>query len=310
MAFFREYIDGFRLTPELRPEVERMLAPLARLGAERVVVGMEANGPTVGFEGMYEMGLQISRDLARDGGRVDWDTWTVTGLDGIERSREGGIYQEPLYLPPLDDARAASLCVSWTSNSPVQPKIAMDIFETGCRLEIQAHPDEIVDLKVRVLEVLNQFVDPELLPTPPTFKVFIGHGGDPQWKYLYKTLNNIEGTRAEAFESAERAGFHTLVVVDQMVRSSSVAIVVMTGEDTDARGQLRARENVVHEVGFCQGALGVENTIVLLEEGVSEPSNIKGLTQIRFPRGALIDVEARILEVVEQRRQIFEYQQG
>lgn len=309
MAFYRDHIQGFRLTPNLQQEVEKMLAPLARHGAESIVASLEAQGPTEGFGGMWEQSLRYSKELEQRGGEIEWETWTVTDPEGIERSREGG-YGEPVYLPPLNNAIAASLSVSWTNSSPGSTRISLDIAGTGCRLEIEAHPDDIVDLKVLVLNVLRRFVDPDLLPAPATFKVFIGHGGDPQWKYLYKTLNSVEGMRAEAFESAERAGFHTLVVVDQMVRSSSVAVVVMTGEDTDATGQLRARENVVHEVGFCQGALGIQNTIVLLEEGVSEPSNIKGLTQIRFPRGALIDIEERIVKVLEERKQVFEYQQG
>lgn len=66
---------------------------------------------------------------------------------------------------------------------------------------------------------------------------------------------------------------------------------------------LRARENVAHEIGFCQGALGIDRTIVVMEEGISEPSNITGLTQIRFSRGALIDVQDRIIEAIRQRQQ-------
>jgi predicted nucleotide-binding protein len=111
-------------------------------------------------------------------------------------------------------------------------------------------------------------------------------------------FSKVHGFAVEAFESSERAGIHTLFVVDQMIRSSSVALVVMTGEDEMADGSMRARENVVHEIGYCQGALGIDRTIILLEEGVSEPSNIAGLTQIRFAKNSLIDAHDKILKTL------------
>jgi predicted nucleotide-binding protein len=57
----------------------------------------------------------------------------------------------------------------------------------------------------------------------------------------------------------------------------------MTAEDEQADGKIRARENVVHEVGLFQGRLGFSKAIVLLEDGCEEFSNIHGLGQIRFP---------------------------
>jgi predicted nucleotide-binding protein len=50
---------------------------------------------------------------------------------------------------------------------------------------------------------------------------------------------------------------------------------------------VRARENVVHEVGLFQGRLGFTRAIVLLEEGCEEFSNIHGLGQLRFPKGSI-----------------------
>jgi predicted nucleotide-binding protein len=71
----------------------------------------------------------------------------------------------------------------------------------------------------------------------------------------------------------------------KMLDGAAFAFLVMTAEDPQPDGRLRARENVVHEVGLFQGRLGFKRAIVLLEEGCDEFSNIQGLGQIRFPRG-------------------------
>lgn len=280
MAQLRDSIAGFRGTDSLQSMLEAALAPTP-----------PADGASAST--------------------LFWNEWTVTGADGITREKSGGVYDIPLTLPSLQDAKSAELRLIRSGFlTPDTATLEISLDGANCSFKIEAAEEIIEGLWEDVVEVLRQYIDPDLLPKPPLFKVFIGHGGDPQWKYLHRALNRSHGIVAEAFESSERAGYHTLVVVDQLVRSSAVAVVIMTGEDLDDTGNLRARENVVHEVGFCQGALGIENTIIVLEEHVSEPSNIAGLTQIRFSKGRLIDVEDRIVEVLQQRRQVFDYRES
>jgi hypothetical protein len=57
-------------------------------------------------------------------------------------------------------------------------------------------------------------------------------------------------------------------------------------------------------------ALGIENTVAVVKEGARPPSDIDGLTQIRFPTGRLLDVEDKIVEAPGQRRQAFELRIG
>jgi predicted nucleotide-binding protein len=47
---------------------------------------------------------------------------------------------------------------------------------------------------------------------------------------------------------------------------------------------MKARANVIHEVGLFQGRLGWTKAIVLLEEGCEDFSNIEGVGQIRYPK--------------------------
>ena len=59
----------------------------------------------------------------------------------------------------------------------------------------------------------------------------------------------------------------------------------MTGDDLDSDGNPRARENVMHEIGYFQGKFGLSAVCLLHEEGTSIPSNIHGLVYIPFPKG-------------------------
>jgi predicted nucleotide-binding protein len=85
-----------------------------------------------------------------------------------------------------------------------------------------------------------------------------------------------------------------------MLSSAGFAFLVMTGEDMHDDSELHARENVIHEIGLFQGKLGAKRAIILVEEGCSEFSNIRGLTQIRFPKGNISAKFEEIRRVLER----------
>jgi predicted nucleotide-binding protein len=66
------------------------------------------------------------------------------------------------------------------------------------------------------------------------------------------------------------AGITNITRLSQMLDDAAIAFLVMTSEDEQADGKMRARENVVHEAGLFQGKLGFTKAIVLLEEGCEE----------------------------------------
>lgn len=161
-------------------------------------------------------------------------------------------------------------------------------------------PIAILQKAKKVLEAIPS-PSSELMSGMP-FQVFVGHGGDRQWEVVrdFLTAADIDNV---TFESDERAGYATLETVAQMIYGAKVSVCVMTASDKMVDKTSRARENVVHEIGFSQGALGVANTIILLENGVSEFTNIAGLTQIRFDRGEIHTTRERVIAAIEARRQ-------
>ena len=87
-----------------------------------------------------------------------------------------------------------------------------------------------------------------------------------------------------------------------MLNEAAFAFLVMTGEDPAADGTIRARENVIHEIGLFQGRLGMHRAIVMLEEGCAPFSNIHGLTAIRFPKDDIMSASEEIRRVLEREK--------
>jgi len=179
-------------------------------------------------------------------------------------------------------------------------------FEDTQRTQVTLKMRSRVELE-RVFGIFEANVEKCRLPEPPKpttkKKIFIGHGHNAQWRNLKDHLHEKHGLDVEAYELGTRAGLTIKEVFDEMLTSSSFALLVLTGEDLDASGDFHARENVTHELGLFQGRLGWRKAIILLEEGVAEFSNIHGLNQIRFSKG---NIEATYGEVLATIRREFQ----
>ncbi len=143
------------------------------------------------------------------------------------------------------------------------------------------------------------------LPDPPKVKppeprIFIGHGRNTLWRDLKDHLQDKHGYSVEAYEIGARAGHTIRDILEDMLSKSSFALLIMTGEDETPEGDLRARQNVVHEAGLFQGKLGFSRAIVLLEEGTEEFSNIHGIEQIRFSKGNIKETYGEILATLKR----------
>jgi predicted nucleotide-binding protein len=130
--------------------------------------------------------------------------------------------------------------------------------------------------------------------------IFIGHGRDNQWLELQNLLEKKLGLRVIHFNHEAVAGISTKERLQQMVEAADIAFVVLTAEDELVDGTVSARDNVIHEVGLFQAALGFERTVAMLEDGCAEFSNIAGLGQIRFPKGRIRASFEDVREVLER----------
>jgi predicted nucleotide-binding protein len=131
-------------------------------------------------------------------------------------------------------------------------------------------------------------------------KVFIGHSHDDQWRLLKDHLHDLHRYEVIAYEIGPRAGLSVKEVLEKMLNDSSIAFLVLTGEDITNYGEVYARQNVVHELGLFQGRLGFNKAIALLEEGVVEFSNIYGINQIRFSKDNIRESFGDVLATIKR----------
>lgn len=166
----------------------------------------------------------------------------------------------------------------------------------------------IVEAKTRgeienVFELFEENQTQSIVPNDKEIKtpvIFIGHGRSSLWRDLKDHLTDKHDYKIEAYETGARAGHTIRDVLDEMANKSSFAILVMTGEDEDIEGKLKARPNVIHEIGLFQGRLGFSRAIVLLEDETEEFSNLFGIQQLRFSKGNIKEVFGDVLATLKR----------
>jgi len=115
-------------------------------------------------------------------------------------------------------------------------------------------------------------------------RVFITHGSANDWREVQSFIEkDVELPTLELAQEPNQ-GRTVLQKLDQESSRCSFAVIVMTGDDVDSDGNLRARENVMHEIGYFQGKYGMKAVCLLHEEGTNIPSNIHGLVYIPFTK--------------------------
>lgn len=132
-------------------------------------------------------------------------------------------------------------------------------------------------------------------------KIFIGHGRSLVWLLLKDFIKDDLKLPYEEFDSISPAGKTIKERLEEMLAVCCMAFIIMTGEDEQTDGKLRARENVVYEAGLFQGKLGFDEAIILLEDGCERFSNIEGLIYIPFPKGNIEAAFERVRKVLRQK---------
>ena len=114
-------------------------------------------------------------------------------------------------------------------------------------------------------------------------KIFISHGHSITLKLQLKDFLAAR-MKLDALILADQPN-RGLTIVEKLERISErccFAIIFMTRDDEQADGTKRARQNVIHEIGFFQGKYGRQNVVLLAERGLDLFTNISGIVRIEF----------------------------
>jgi len=223
----------------------------------------------------------------------------------IQKNHEKWSYDKvEEFLSQLDDD------VSHADVSLSNPELSLNFeiwpadFSLGSSVSISSNRRDYI---LRLGNVIDACAKDCFIPKPlepkkelPKPKIFIGHGGSLQWRDLKDHLHELHGYDVITYETGSRAGHTIRDVITDILNKSSFAILVMTGEDKMDDGSVRARQNVIHEIGLFQGKLGFTKAVVLKEDGTVEFSNINGVNQIRYTKGNIKETFGDVLAVLKR----------
>ncbi|MBC8492721.1 MAG: nucleotide-binding protein [Chloroflexi bacterium] len=113
--------------------------------------------------------------------------------------------------------------------------------------------------------------------------VFIAHGSNEVVRHRVKDfIAERCGLKPIILRELPSSGMTVIEKLEKYGRTADYAIMILTCDDIVADGEVRARQNVIQELGWFQGVLGRDRTAILLQSGVEWPSNITGIVYLEF----------------------------
>ena len=131
----------------------------------------------------------------------------------------------------------------------------------------------------------NAELAPPIEKIAPPKCVFITHGHSPDWREVQAFLERDFRIPTKELAQEPSSGMTIIEKLLAVSEQCDSAVIVMTAEDETIHGDLRARENVMHEIGFFQGKYGRGKVVLLHEDSTSIPTNLSGVVYVPFAKG-------------------------
>ena len=117
--------------------------------------------------------------------------------------------------------------------------------------------------------------------------VFLTHGRSSDWRAVQAFLEKDIGLKTIELAQEPNLGRTIVEKLEDGSRVCDTAVIVMTGDDQAKDGEVRVRENVMHEIGYFHGLYGRQCVVLLHEDGVHTPTNLAGIAYVPFPKGGI-----------------------
>ena len=154
---------------------------------------------------------------------------------------------------------------------------------------------ELINLVETMLEDLQLSSDLDSSPTETQIlsdEIFIVHGHNEEMKQsVARTIETLELKPIILHEQPNKG--RTIIEKFENYSQVSFAIILLSADDvafekesTIEQAKLRARQNVILELGFFIGKLGRERVLALFEDGVDIeiPSDYKGVLYVAYDK--------------------------
>ena len=131
-------------------------------------------------------------------------------------------------------------------------------------------------------------------------KIFISHGHNELLKHKLKDFVRDRLNMEPVILSEQADNGLTIVEKLEMYgKDCEFALILLTGDDETSSGKRRARQNVIHELGYFQGLLGRKHVLLIKEKGIELFSNISGLIYKEFISGSVESIFEDIRVAIE-----------
>ncbi|MCP3411517.1 TIR domain-containing protein [Bradyrhizobium sp. CCGB01] len=115
-------------------------------------------------------------------------------------------------------------------------------------------------------------------------RIFVVHGRDGEHRETVARFLGLLGLEAVILHEQPNKGRALITKFREVAADIGFAIVLMTPDDVggirDGEQHLRARQNVIFELGFFIGALGPDRVAALVSQEVEKPSDFEGVVYI------------------------------
>ena len=203
----------------------------------------------------------------------------------LVRDNEYSLAILDLYLPPTQTNEGLKIQKWLLAKKPPPPIIFMTMQQDTVNAVAAAmrkgakdfiskrDADAVHQIIIRVQEVLMQEKN----------RVFLSFGHNELLKLRLKDfIQNTLGIRTIVLADQPARGLTIVERLEKAAKQCSFALILLTKDDEQKDDAVRARQNVIHELGFFQGKYGRENVVLLAERGVELFSNISGIVRIEF----------------------------
>lgn len=130
-----------------------------------------------------------------------------------------------------------------------------------------------------------EFAELEEIGSHFSQRVFVVHGRDGEQREAVARFLQTIGLEPVILHEQANKGRTLITKFSEVAADIGFAVVLMTPDDTgglrdDPQQKLRARQNVIFELGFFIGALGPARVAALIGQDVERPSDFDGVVYI------------------------------